>query len=254
MDISHHVFNVLQYPVIKESFILLSYNVHSMTTQTMESKYAGQCMCGLKWDKGAIIYGLNQHNSVQLRWCTNKDCNLKPVTTTTTTTPEPKVLDIEPAGDTNSFAMMDYMDSRQIAAADSSVKDMMVYKVQGKTTLSYAAIKAMALEMSLQGHSLEIKSHCATLRKDDPEDRKTWVWQADVVMINKATGHETLGTAENPFNEERSTRAGLEVIDKYDKMGRTKAISKASRNAIRQQIPELRIIEFCNNILKEAEK
>ena len=219
-------------------------------TNTMQSKFPGECKCGNKWAKGETIYGINQPNTVQLRWCTNENCTLGKLDTVAN---EPKVLDIEPAGDTTQYAMMDYMDSRQIASADSSVKDMMVYKVQGKTTLSYAAIKAMALEMSMQGHALEIKSHCATLRKDDPEDRKTWVWQADVVMINKATGHETLGTAENPYNEERSTRQGLEVTDKYDKMGRTKAMSKAQRNAIRSQLPELRIIEFCNRIL-EAEK
>jgi len=138
------------------------------------------------------------------------------------------------------YQIMDEMDSQQIVQADTAVKQALVYVTkQGKPQLSYMGVKWLVLKMSQAGQALEIpEMPQVILERYDPEDRNTWVWYATVKCRNAKTGLETIGTSEQPFID------ALSKTKAYDSFGRTKAVSKAERNAYRKQIPELEIQEM----------
>lgn len=141
--------------------------------------------------------------------------------------------------DQNVFKEMEKFDEMQILKPE--LRDKLAYKikVRGKERLelSYAGIKQLILEMSQKEQSMEIvSSKIERIKIDENTDN----WYAEVTLRNKKTGHEAWGVSENPvyFNGE------------YDQFGRTKAVSKAIRNAERQQLPELLISSFLENSQK----
>ena len=70
--------------------------------------------------------------------------------------------------------------------------------------------------------------------KDEEDNEERWYWRSTVVVRNDATGLETFGVAESPY-----------LFDgRYDTFGRTKSASKAERNALRKQIPEVKLQEM----------
>ena len=149
-------------------------------------------------------------------------------------------------GYTSNYGMSDEMeaiqmyenaDSLMITNADRSIKEALVYSANGKKQLSYMGIKWLELKMSQGGQPLEIVSHSVELVKHDPEDRNLWIWYATIVLRNKKSLLETLGASEQPF---------LGHNGQYDNFGRNKALSKAERNAIRKQIPEVEINQMIN--------
>ena len=83
-----------------------------------------------------------------------------------------------------------------------------------------------------QGQALEVINSTLQLEKDEPTNQKLWFWRSIVKCRNQKTGLETEGVAECPYLDDKGD---------YDKFGRTKAHSKAERNAWRKQIPELEI-------------
>ena len=131
----------------------------------------------------------------------------------------------------------EFNDSLQIENADKTLKQALVYVHQGKKQLSYMGIKWIELKMSQGGQPLEIVSHSVELVKHDPEDHNMWIWYATIVLRNKKSLLETLGASEQPF---------LGHNGQYDNFGRNKALSKAERNAIRKQIPEVEINQMIN--------
>lgn len=140
------------------------------------------------------------------------------------------------------FQIMDEADSQQIQYAETAVKQALAYEVRGKKQLSYMGIKWIVLKMSQKEQPLEIIGlPCVELMKHDTDDKNTWIWYATIKSRNQKTGLGTVGASESPyfFNE------------KYDPFGRTKALSKAERNAYRKQIPELEINAMLDTLSPE---
>ena len=134
---------------------------------------------------------------------------------------------------TSEFQIMDEADSEQILRAESAIKQALAYDVRGKKQLSYMGIKWLVLKMSQKEQPLEIVDMpILELSKIDPEDQSTWIWYCIIKAKNLKTGLVTVGASESPYQ----LKPG-----EYDTFGRTKAISKAERNAYRKQIPEIEI-------------
>lgn len=134
---------------------------------------------------------------------------------------------------------MDEADSKQIQEAETAVKQALAYEVRGKKQLSYMGIKWIVLKMSQKEQPLEVVDMPTTeLMKHEPENKNSWVWYATIKIRNKKTGLSTVGASESPYN----------FNGQYDSFGRTKALSKAERNACRKQIPEIEINAMLNTL------
>jgi len=138
----------------------------------------------------------------------------------------------------SSFLLMDKADEDMIVNADKAVKEAMVYQYKiGQSTkheLTYVGLKHITLLMSQGGQPLEVLE--STVEQTDG------IWYATYKVKNKTTGHESIGVSECPVNDN----------GKYDPFGRTKAMSKAERNAWRKQIPELKIVELIKAALAKG--
>ena len=126
------------------------------------------------------------------------------------------------------YIILDDADSKQIELADTAVKQSLAYEVRGKKQISFAGVKWLILKMSQNGQGISINIHDISLDDSDPDNK---VWIATVKAKNMKTGLETIGASEQPWD----------IGGKRDPFGRTKALSKAERNAYRKQIPELEI-------------
>ena len=136
------------------------------------------------------------------------------------------------------FIVLDAADSRQIELADTAVKQSLAYDVRGKKQISFAGVKWLILNMSQNGQGMSIDIHDISLDDSDPENK---VWIATVKAHNMKTGLETIGASEQPWAQN----------GKRDPFGRTKALSKAERNAYRKQIPDPEIQKMLQSV--EAE-
>ena len=143
----------------------------------------------------------------------------------------------------NEIQAMELADNLQIEKADIDIKQALAYTSKGKEQITYIGLKWLALEMSTHDNPLEIVSQETILTKYDDDDKTTWHWQSTIIMRNKSTGYETVGVSENPF---------LDHNGQYDNFGRTKASSKAERNCIRKQVPELMIVELLQKAKAEG--
>ena len=134
------------------------------------------------------------------------------------------------------YPIFDNADSRQIELADTAVQQSLAYDLRGKKQISFAGIKYLILNMSKEQpihiDILEIK-----LERYVPDQQASWIWYATVKAKNGTTGLETIGASEQAF---------MLTNGKMDTFGRTKALSKAERNAYRKQIPEMEIQMMLN--------
>ena len=139
------------------------------------------------------------------------------------------------------YSITDHYDEQQIIAIDSALREKLVYEVRNEKRLSYYGVKWLVLKMADKGHRLGFMSKPdVTLVKFDDHDQHKWIWMAMVYMYNKKTTSEAYGLQESPFHEFiRNKQTGKWTSIGYDKAGRTKAVSKATRNACRQLIPEV---------------
>ncbi|KKN75432.1 hypothetical protein LCGC14_0380530 [marine sediment metagenome] len=137
---------------------------------------------------------------------------------------------------------MEKADEDQILAADKALKQAMVYSlsVGGKDVkqITYIGLKFLTLKMSQAGQPLEVFDEKVELVKHDDTDTSTWIWYASIKVRNQKTKHESVGISEAPYMAKTKDGTG------YDQFGRTKALSKAERNAWRKQIPELEIMSL----------
>lgn len=133
----------------------------------------------------------------------------------------------------NSYSIFDKLDEQQIVNADKAVKQKMVYKTKNHAELTFVGLKHIILEMSQHEQPIEIEESTVTLDKDGSSP-DMWYWRAKVKVRNQQSNYPSEGLSECPYLEN----------GKYDPFGRTKAHSKAERNAWRKQIPEQRIIEL----------
>ena len=146
------------------------------------------------------------------------------------------------------FQILDKADEDQILKAQDKVKQALCYelKVGDKKIkqITFIGLKWLALKMSQTGQALEIQTSNVQLEKDDPDKQDFWFWRANVKVRNQKTGLETEGIAECPYLQ------SVKGSKTYDTFGRTKAHSKAERNAWRKQIPELEITTLLETVTK----
>jgi len=140
---------------------------------------------------------------------------------------------------TTDFNKMDKADELQIIRADKGLREAMVYQTRGTKQLTYIGLKHLTLMMSQAGQALEVLEYEVKLSKPEDQTKSEWRWYATYKVRNKETGHESVGMYEASYIGEDG---------KYDMFARTKALSKAERNAWRKQIPELKIVQ----LIKEA--
>ena len=149
-------------------------------------------------------------------------------------------------------SIIDKYDEQQIIAIDFEVMKKLVYEVNGGQRLAYSGVKRLLLKMANKGNPLGFKEYPQiTLVKLDESDRNTWIWYAVVHMYSKKTRLESYGLSESAYIEiiyNKQTDAW--IPNGYDKLGRTKAVSKAARDAAMQLIPEVEI----ERLLKAASK
>jgi len=138
---------------------------------------------------------------------------------------------------------MDTADEMQIVNADKGVREAMVYNAKGHNQLTYIGLKHLTLLMSQAGQALEVLEFAVKLVKDSETDKEEWRWYSTYKVKNKETGHESVGMSEASYLEN----------GKYDMFARTKALSKAERNAWRKQIPELKIMELIKQATGKGE-
>ena len=129
------------------------------------------------------------------------------------------------------FMILDDADSRQIEATDTGIRQSLAYDLRGKKQISFAGIKWLILQMSQKEQPMSIEIVQDKLDRYG-ENKAEWVWYATVRATNQKTGLETIGASEQPYQLNNGTK---------DPFGRTKALSKAERNAYRKQIPEIEI-------------
>ena len=149
---------------------------------------------------------------------------------------------------------MDEADEQQIIS-DAEVQKSLVYIAQGKKTLSYTGIKFLFQKwIETKQLSVEIIKDCSycNLEKDELENKNTWFWRSQftlkttrILEDGKIQVIETQGQSESPYLVKSNDKLN------YDPFGRTKAFSKAERNADRKQIPEFEITHMINEIKPE---
>jgi hypothetical protein len=146
------------------------------------------------------------------------------------------------------YQILDKADEEQIRQAQQSVKQALCYELtvgnKKIKQITFIGLKWLALQMSQKGQALEIQSSKVELEKDDPIKQEFWFWRANVKVRNQKTGLETEGIAECPYLQK------VKDEKTYDQFGRTKAHSKAERNAWRKQIPELEITTLLETVNK----
>ena len=148
------------------------------------------------------------------------------------------------------FQILDKADEEQIKNAQNAVKKALCYEITiaGKKVrqITFIGLKWLTLQMSQKGQAIEIQSSELKLEKDDLVKQELWFWRAIVKVRNQKTGLETEGVSECPYLETKKDKKT------YDPFGRTKAHSKAERNAWRKQIPELEITNLLESV-KESD-
>lgn len=175
------------------------------------------------------------------------------------------------------FMKMDSFDAIQVF--NDQFKEKLVYEIETydpktktkkiKHELTFIGIKQLILEQAKQkGEAMLIlKEECNRIKIDE-SDPKQDVWHATVVLKNSKTNQETLGVSEADVfplkNWKKFDDNGKQVWEnnkpvtvyerRYDQFGRTAAVSKAIRNAERQQLPEMAIQLFVEAALLDPNK
>lgn len=136
------------------------------------------------------------------------------------------------------FIIADNLDEQQITNL-GKFKDVLCYKIRDHYELSYKGIKHISLYMANKGFPLSTIEQNAELKGDGKE--KTWY--ATVRVLNKTTNQDAVGNSECPFYDGPN----------QDHFARTKALSKAERNAMRKLIPEALIVDLVNKATTKGE-
>ena len=130
------------------------------------------------------------------------------------------------------FEITERADEMQIVAADPALQNILVYEVKGKRALTSVGVRSLILDMARQGESMSVSNLLMNLDKRDPDDQETWIWYAYVESTNLKTKAQTFGLSEAWYLMRHKDGS----IGKYDTFGRTKASTKAERNANQKQI------------------
>ena len=139
------------------------------------------------------------------------------------------------------FFEMEARDEQQmIKEYEGRVLKEITYQVQGQTAISYDGIKFIVGKL---GH---IKVLHESIRIEFIE-KPVEMWVATVVALNEKYGIQLPGAGEQPYMME------VRGVLKPDPFARRKALSKATRNALRAVIPEPMIIKFLEDVKKGSD-
>ena len=142
----------------------------------------------------------------------------------------------ELANKSDFFFEMEARDEQQmIKEYEGKVLKEITYKVQGQTAISYNGIKFIVGKL---GHIKVLPESIKAEFIEKPEQ----MWVASVVAVNEKYGIQLPGAGEQPY----LMKAKGELVP--DPFARRKAISKATRNALRAVIPEPMIIKFLEDV------
>ena len=163
-----------------------------------------------------------------------------------------------PKPTTDDFREIDLADDQQIVNFDSLDDKTLVYVLNGVKHPTYVLVKSLSLEAAERGHAFvfkgPVKCWIDTRNSDDTDD---WYWRAELYKIDSKTGREEVGEAPTAYNEFVHVKDGngrwrcdadgeYIYIRKYDPFARTKAISKADRNADLKLLPKDRVMAVIN--------
>ena len=135
------------------------------------------------------------------------------------------------------FALMDKEDEKQVLAVEAFLDPelALVYKVLGKTGLSYQGAKYLAQWSAENGYPMTTtKSSFETVGTG--EEAVIWCYAN---VRNDTTKLEPQGVGQCP--QYLTKKDGSKI---FDALARTKAHSKAERNGIRKNLPEAMILKF----------
>ena len=130
------------------------------------------------------------------------------------------------------FEITERADEMQIVGADPALQNILVYEVKGKRALTSVGVRSLILDMARHGDPISVTNVLVNLDKRDPNDQETWIWYASVASANLNTKAQTFGLSEAWY----LLRHKDGKIGNYDTFGRTKASTKAERNANQKQI------------------
>jgi len=139
------------------------------------------------------------------------------------------------------FFEMEARDEQQmIKEYEGKVLSEITYQVQGQTAISYDGIKFIVGKLG------RIKVLPESIKAEFIE-KPEQMWVASVVAINEKYDIQLPGAGEQPY----LMKAKGELVP--DPFARRKAISKATRNALRAVIPEPMIIKFLEDVEKGSD-
>lgn len=140
---------------------------------------------------------------------------------------------------TSIFALMDKEDEKQILSVEAFLDPQLalVYKVLGKTGLSYQGAKYLAQWSAENGYPL-VTTKSSFEYVGLGEEMVIW---STVNVRNDKTGFEPQGVGQCP--QYLTKKDGTKI---FDALARTKAHSKGERNGIRKNLPEAMILNFIN--------
>ena len=145
-------------------------------------------------------------------------------------------MSLQKSENSNIFSLLDKEDEKQIMNLEQfGNPEKLVYQVGDNLQLSFVGIKHIGFLMAKTGNPLRTLEVLTELQGE--KDEKTWY--ATVRIRNEKTHQEEIGVSQCPFYDGKG---------KLDPFARTKAVSKAERNAKKRLIPEYLITE----LIKEA--
>jgi len=133
------------------------------------------------------------------------------------------------------FFEMEARDEQQMLSEyEGRVMQEITYKVQGQTAISYDGIKFLANKL---GYIKVLSVEAEFIEKP------VQMWVATVLALNEKYQLQMPGAGEQEYMMKK--KDGSEEPDPF---ARRKAISKATRNAVRAVIPEPMIIKFLDDV------
>lgn len=178
-------------------------------------------------------------------------------------TTDQKSTEIQTIEEPDIFHLLESEDEQQIILeTNERMKEALVYQVnwynpktynyEKRDELSYAGINYLVILMAQnlkQGIEIVREPKIELLTVDGVER-----WHAMIICRNKVTGLETVGNSEQTvkLKQKKKGADGKDVFEngqpvyeynKYDDFGRTKALSKAQRNAWKLQMPAKLILK-----------
>ena len=163
----------------------------------------------------------------------------------------------------DAYLAVERLDKEELEVVSREVHSRRIYPTRGGgMALSADSVDAcLAARESDSDLGVDMQLPQVELFREDPEDKKTWMWIADIrgANYNTKTGvrsGNTVGTGENPYNQERivvlerdkktgkATKTETVITDDPDPFGRRKAIRIAQKKVKMLCLGDMRLKEW----------